>query len=296
MEWSDPPGWGLSVGSTTRPREKTSVQDSNNNKPRTRLGKKTRNWILELKCGTWNIRIPYKPGAAVELVGEIEKYRMKCVPLQEVRLEDAGTTKISQTTIINGKSERGHKLGTGFAIHESIIHIIKDFKDINPRISTLTLKDKNLHIVLINVHATTEEKDEEIKEEFYDTLEEVFDNIVGNIKIVLGDLNAKIGKKRIYHNVAGMHSLHEHSNNNGSRLANFASGKGLIIKSTMLPRKDIYKYTWVSPNGRHKNQIDHVLINNRFKNSITNVRTLREADADSDHLLVGIWIRVKFKK
>jgi len=38
------------------------------------------------------------------------------------------------------------------------------------------------------------------------------------------------------------------------------------------------------------------LINNRFRISITNVRTLRGADADSDHLLVGIWIRVKFKK
>jgi len=52
----------------------------------------------------------------------------------------------------------------------------------------------------------------------------------------------------------------------------------------------------VSPDKRHKNQIDHVLINNRFKSSITNVRTLRGADADSDYLLVGIWIRAKFKK
>ncbi|KAL4154026.1 hypothetical protein QTP88_001859 [Uroleucon formosanum] len=224
---------------------------------------------------------------------------MKCVALQEhykLRLKDAGTTKVSQTTIMNGRSERGHKLGTGFAVHESVIHMIKEFKDVNPRISTLTLKDKNLHIVLINVHAPTEDKDEEKKEEFYDALEEVFDSTVGNIKIVLGDLNAKIGKEKIYHNVARAHSLHEHSNDNGSRIANFALGKGLIIKSTMFPRKDIYKYTWISPDGRQKNQIDRVLINNRFRNSITNVRTLRGADADSDHLLVGIWIRVKFKK
>jgi len=69
------------------------------------LGKKTGNWISELKGGTWNIRTLYKPGATVELVGKIERYRMKCVALQEMRLEDAGTTKISQTTIINGKSE-----------------------------------------------------------------------------------------------------------------------------------------------------------------------------------------------
>jgi hypothetical protein len=58
------------------------------------------------------------------------------------------------------------------------------------------------------------------KEEFYDILEEVFDTMMGNMKIVLGNLNAKIEKERIYHSVAGMHSLHEHSNDNGSRLTN----------------------------------------------------------------------------
>jgi hypothetical protein len=34
------------------------------------------------------------------------------------------------------------------------------------------------------------------KKEFYDTLEEVFDTTVGNMKIVLDDLNAKIEKER----------------------------------------------------------------------------------------------------
>jgi len=48
--------------------------------------------------------------------------------------------KISQITIFNGKSEKGHRLGTGFAVHELIIHAVKDFRDINPKISTLTIK------------------------------------------------------------------------------------------------------------------------------------------------------------
>lgn len=57
---------------------------------------------------------------------------------------------------------------------------------------------------------------------------------VENIKILLNDLNAKIGKK-IYWNVTKVHSLHEHSNDNGTRLANFALGKNVIVKSTMFP-------------------------------------------------------------
>lgn len=203
---------------------------------------------------------------------------------------------MSQTIIINGRSERGHKLGTDFAVHKSIIHMIEEFKDVNPRISTLTLKDKDLHIVLINVNMLTEDKEVEEKEEFYDTLKDIFDATVENIKIVLGDLNVKIGKDFLYYNVAAVHIRHKHLNDNSLRLTNFALVKGLIIKSTIFPCKDIYKYTWVSPDGRHKNHIDHVLVSNRLKNGITNVRTLRGGDADSDHLLVGILIRIKFKK
>lgn len=50
------------------------------------------------------------------------------------------TTKISQTIIFNGKCGHDHSLGTGFAVHESIIHAVKNFKNINPRLSTLTLQ------------------------------------------------------------------------------------------------------------------------------------------------------------
>jgi len=96
----------------------------------------------------------------LDLVTEVEKYKMKCVALQEIRWEDNGTTKVSQTTIFNGKCEHPHKLGTGFAIHESIIHTVKEFRDISPRISTITIKSENFDAVLINAHAPTEEKDE----------------------------------------------------------------------------------------------------------------------------------------
>lgn len=82
--------------------------------------------------------------------------------LQKVRLVRLVWMKISQT-IINRRSERDHKLRTGFAVHESVIHMIKEFNNVSPRISTLTLKYNDLHIVLINVHVQMENKNEEEK-------------------------------------------------------------------------------------------------------------------------------------
>ncbi|KAL4148920.1 hypothetical protein QTP88_003058 [Uroleucon formosanum] len=94
----------------------------------------------------------------------------------------------------------------------------------------------------------------------------------------------------------GIHSLHDITSENGLRLIDFASGGGLIVKSMMLPHKDIYKGTWKTPNGRYVSQIDHVLINTRFKNCVYDVKTVRGADCDSDHYLVKGKLKVKLKK
>lgn len=149
---------------------------------------------------------------------------------------------------------------------------------------------------MINAHAPTEEKDEDEKGFFYATLADVFASSTSTIKIVLGDFYAKLGREIFYRNVIVNHSLHENTDYNGAKLIDFAVGNGLVIKSTMLPKKDIHKYTWLSSDGRYINQIDHVQVNSRFINSLLNVRTLRGADIGSDHLLLGIWIKLKLKK
>jgi len=64
------------------------------------------------------------------------------------------------------------------------------------------------------------------------------------------------------------HSRHKTSNNNGLRLIDLATGKGITVKSTCFMHKAIPKRTWRSANGRHVNQIDHILVNLRFSNSI----------------------------
>lgn len=58
-------------------------------------------------------------------------------------------------------------------------------------------------------------------------------------KIIVGNLNAK-SREEVHKQIVGRHSLHESSNDNGVRLINFAIGKGVVIGSTRLPRRDIY--------------------------------------------------------
>lgn len=91
--------------------------------------------------------------------------------------------------------------------------------------------------------------------------------------------------------MAGIHSLHAVSNDNGIRLAGFALSNWMRIRSTQFQRKDIYKVTWNSNDKKTQTHIDHVLIDKVFSENILNVRSYRGTLYDSDHALV----KVKFK-
>jgi hypothetical protein len=106
------------------------------------------------------------------------------------------------------------------------------------------------------VHAPTEDKDDVIKDSFYEELEEVFDQFLRyHMKILMGDLNAKVGGGDIFKPIIGNESLHEASNDNGVRAVNFATSKKSNYKITTFPHRNINKHTWMSPDGVAHNQI-----------------------------------------
>jgi len=62
----------------------------------------------------------------------------------------------------------------------------------------------------------------------------------------------------------------------------------IVHKSTTFPHRNIYKYTWTSPDGQTHKQIDHVLIDRIWHSGILDVRSFRGADCDTDHYLVVV--------
>jgi hypothetical protein len=100
-------------------------------------------------------------------------------------------------------------------------------------------------------YAPTEDKNGDVKDGFYEELERVFGKFSKyHMKILLGDFNAKVGRKDIFKLTIGNESLHEISKDNGVRLVNSATSKNLRVKRTMFPHHDIHKYTWTSPDRK----------------------------------------------
>jgi hypothetical protein len=100
------------------------------------------------------------------------------------------------------------------------------------------------------VHAPNEDKHDDIKDSFYEELQQVFDQFPRYpTKIVMEDFNTKVGREDIFKPIIGNESLYESNKDNGVRVVNFATSKNLIVKSTTFPHRDIHKHTWTSPDG-----------------------------------------------
>ena len=69
-----------------------------------------------------------------------------------------------------------------------------------------------------------EEKDDvDEKDNFYEELDQTYEECPKrDVKIILGDLNAKIGQEEVNRPIIGKYSLHTLSNDNGTRLIDFA--------------------------------------------------------------------------
>ena len=258
---------------------------------RRRLGYKEK----ELIFGTWNVRTLFKTGALLSLLSQLKEYRLDITALQETRWQGKDIMDMkSHTLFYSGKEKGTREFGVAFIVERNMKKNVLDFKAVDERICVLRIKTKFQNVSLINVHAPTEEKEETEKEAFYQKVEEIYDLCPSNdIKILLGDLNAKVGKEEIFQGIIGRHSMHLNTNNNGQRLVDFAAARNMVVSSTCFPHKEIHKQTWRSPDGKTNNQIDHILIDKRNASSMLDVKSCRGANSDSDHFLVRAKYRCK---
>ncbi|KAI8116847.1 hypothetical protein CVS40_11175 [Lucilia cuprina] len=62
----------------------------------------------------------------------------------------------------------------------------------------------------------------------------------------------------------GNHGLAGNRNDNDERIKDLCAQHQLFIGGTKFPHRNIHKYTWESPDGISRNQIDHFLISRKF--------------------------------
>ena len=112
--------------------------------------------------------------------------------------------------------------------------------------------------------------------------------------LIIRDWNVKVGSQETP-GVTGKFGLGV-QNEAGQRLVEFCQENGLVIANTLFQQHKRRLYTWTSPDGQHRNQIDYILCSQRWRSSIQSAKTRVGADCGSDHELLIAKFRLKLKK
>lgn len=130
--------------------------------------------------------------------------------------------------------EKKHIFGTGFLLRKRIKHQVIDFVPRSSRFCKIKLRGRFFNYnSTINAHAPTGENDEEEKELFYEDLHILYRICPRHdVKIILGDMNSKIGSEDEFIPTIGKHSLHQSTNDNRQHLIYFNNENGMKISST----------------------------------------------------------------
>ena len=83
-------------------------------------------------------------------------------------------------------------------------------------------------------------------------------------------------------------------NEAGQRLTEFCQENELVIANTLFNNRRLY--TWTSPDGQYRNQIDYILCSQRWRSSIQSAKTRLGADCGSDHEIFIAKFRLTLKK
>ncbi|XP_046805059.1 uncharacterized protein LOC111688096 [Lucilia cuprina] len=110
---------------------------------------------------------------------------------------------------------------------------------------------------------------------------------------MMGDFNAQVGSENVnVESTMGRHGLGRLTEN-GKMFLETCRTNNLVIGGTLFPYPRVHKVTWVSPDCRTENQIDHITISRKWRGSLLDVRNKRGADIASDHHLLVATVRIK---
>ena len=227
---------------------------------------------------TWNVQTLLQAGKLTNVISEMNRANIEILGIAEARWKGSGyfTTESGELVIYSG----GNTLQAGVAVifARNAATCLKAYRVVSNRILYVQIQTAPFDISFLQVYAPTAAASEQELDEFYLQVQQEIDSVPGqDVVIVAGDFNAKEGKDIPNREVGGKWGLGG-MNEAVERLLDFCTENGLVITNTLFQHHDRRKHTLMSPDGKTKNQIDYILVSNRFRKCVTNSRAYPGAD------------------
>ncbi|XP_037867678.1 craniofacial development protein 2 [Bombyx mori] len=273
-------GGDTTVGTAASKSEKTSIR-------------------LSHRIGAWNVRGLLEAGKLTIVEKEMESHDISILGISETHMRGNGhfTTVTGNTMYFSG-CEDSSLSGVGIILPPHLNKYVLGYNPVSDRILTMKLNTNPCVLNVIQIYAPTAQAQDELIVDFYGKLEEILNSIPSReIKIILGDWNAKVGSTLDDNHIrstVGKFGLGIR-NERGEKLIEFCIERNLSIMNTYFQHHPRRLYTWRSPGDRYRNQIDYIILDGRWRSSVSNVKTFPGAECRSDHnlLVANFSLRLK---
>ena len=178
--------------------------------------------------------------------------------------------------------------GVALLIDKKLENALSDIDPFNERILCATFNGNPATTIIVH-YAPVEGNDEAI--EHYINLANAINKVPKhNITIVIGDCNAHIGKDD------ARYTYHDITNKNGKLLLELVDETNMLITNTRFQKKPGKLWTYISDMSGTKSQIDYILINRKWKNSVKNVEAYSSfGSIGSDHRIVTARMKLSLR-
>ena len=137
----------------------------------------------------------------------------------------------------------------------------------NDRMISVHFQGKPFNITVIQAYALTSNAKKAEVEWLYEDLQDLLElTPQKDVLFIIGDWNAKVGSQETP-GITGKFGLGV-QNEAQQRLIDFCQENTLVIANTLFQQHKRRPYTWTSPDGQHRNQIDYILCSQRWRSSI----------------------------
>lgn len=215
----------------------------------------------------------------------LENINWSIIGISEVRrmgdkIEDYGDF------VLYSKGETPGQYGVGFMIHKELKHNIVEVQGISERIAVLKIMlplHKN-EWTIVQVYSPTEQSSDSTINEFYKKLNDTLTKISPTNLILMGDFNAQIGNRRDGEEIIMGPHYQGKRTRNGQKLIDLAFEQHLVILNSIYKKKQNRRWTWSSPDGRYKNEIDYILTNRA--RSFEDCNVIAKLNFNTNHRMV----------
>ena len=214
---------------------------------------------------------------------EMARVNVNILGVSELKWTGMGEFNSDDHYIYYRGQESLRRNGVAHTVNKRVQNAVLGYNLKNHRMISICFQGKPFNITVIQVYGPTSNAKEAEVELFYEDLQDLLElTPKKDVLFIIEDWPGVTGKfdLGIWNEV-------------GQRLIEFCQENALVIANTLFQQHKRKLYTWTSPDGQHRNQIDYILCSQRWRSSIQSAKTRPGADYGSDHKLLIVKFRFK---